>query len=71
MTNYRPVPKKTWEQRFRFLIPNATSVEPSLQLCHPDILDPDWTVFNRVTKKTVGRGKTPERAVDTAIHNSK
>ena len=68
---YKKVAKRSWERRFNFLAPALGTVNSRYTLHGPDILDPRWTVFDTTAKRTVGRGESPERAVDTAIHNTR
>jgi hypothetical protein len=39
-------------------------------LHEPDLLEPNWTVFSKNSKRTIGKGATAAAAVDGAIYNT-
>ena len=71
MAKNNGVKAQSYKARFEWLVQVDENHKRLFTLHEPDLLEPNWTVFSRNSKRTVGKGATAAFAVDGAIYNTR
>ena len=69
MAKNNGIKAQSYKARFEFLVQLDDNNRRLFTLHEPDILENNWTVFAKNSKRTVGKGATAAIAVDHAMYN--
>jgi hypothetical protein len=70
MAKNNGIKAQSYKARFEFLVQVDENRKRLFTLHEPDLLEQNWTVFSKTSKRTVGKGATAALAVDHAMFNS-
>lgn len=69
MAKNNGIKAQSYKARFEFLVQMDENRKRLFTLHEPDLLEPNWTVFSKNSKRTAGKGTSAVFAVDNAIYN--